>query len=651
MTFDLGKWGVLYDALLKAGLKLPTSSNSQFQMITSPMVAAWNDLNQLYYADLYGNYPSAEMGPTYSRSAGSVSDGYYDFINSLEYPDPSKDLQYQKLISQQKTLTTNLGLANQTAVGAYKAWLEDSSDTTTFPAIKSISDWLASGLAGGAQYNAQIDDINTQLNNVNQQLIPFLSGSGLAIKNAVAAVALDNQKTTAIPGSKDTKKVYSQSISPQLGSLLLQWQSGQKSNSVSIALNNTSKDTGSWYVEAGAGFDFSYGIIGIFGEGGITYNKTIENDSSFSCTLDVQATALFDIVRNNWFNGGLLTEYLNGPWSSKTAEQFFGSKGSLKLVPTQILVAYGVSFTITATSKTFNEIQKSWKAHGGLAIGPFIIGGEGAGHSNVTTNSDDTQTLTFDSTDNNPYVIGFLSQSFYQEEPLAQSKSTRLYSSMRGHRLPHHTSIQPQPISFENNSGRYLGVNRDDVDIDCRGYVVLNGKGMSVAPHTAYNLPSHMMPPTFGGSGQDPVWFINQNNLDPMLVYIPDQGLQPTHGVIAPKFPMSLAEYQQALANTADRWQFAFPSNQALLIAKEATDVKTHIFQALQSGHTFDQWCTLIIGFHKQGYSQEQIYRVLEEARSHAQTEDQEDFLLEIMDVVYGFCSPDQRIWPESLKL
>jgi hypothetical protein len=54
-----------------------------------------------------------------------------------------------------------------------------------------------------------------------------------------------------------------------------------------------------------------------------------------------------------------------------------------------------------------------------------------------------------------------------------------------------------------------------------------------------------------GGTGKDPVWEIDIVDLGPKLEYVQDK---PTHGVVAPRVPMTLADLEQALAATRARW-------------------------------------------------------------------------------------------------
>jgi len=77
---------------------------------------------------------------------------------------------------------------------------------------------------------------------------------------------------------------------------------------------------------------------------------------------------------------------------------------------------------------------------------------------------------------------------------------------------------------------------------------------MSVSPDDALNLPYFRRPPALGGTSKDPVWQISEADLGPNLCYRADPA-RPGHGFVEPIRPMTLAEYQQALAQTRRLWQ------------------------------------------------------------------------------------------------
>ena len=55
-----------------------------------------------------------------------------------------------------------------------------------------------------------------------------------------------------------------------------------------------------------------------------------------------------------------------------------------------------------------------------------------------------------------------------------------------------------------------------------------------------------------------------------------------------------------------------------------------------------------IINLQNENVSQDELYSFLEKLRSDAETEIEEDYILEIMDLVCGWCSLDLQIYPQN---
>jgi len=116
-------------------------------------------------------------------------------------------------------------------------------------------------------------------------------------------------------------------------------------------------------------------------------------------------------------------------------------------------------------------------------------------------------------------------------------------------------------------SGRTLGARPgygvtlkkgEDILVSDNGMVKPENGGMSAVPDPIY-LNDCRRPKSLGGSGKDPVWEINTNNLGSKLQYVPDRpknGSDPSkHGTIQPKYPMSYNEYIEALEALQSYWR------------------------------------------------------------------------------------------------
>ena len=70
---------------------------------------------------------------------------------------------------------------------------------------------------------------------------------------------------------------------------------------------------------------------------------------------------------------------------------------------------------------------------------------------------------------------------------------------------------------------------------------------------------------------------------------------------------------------------------------------------ALDEGEALASLERVVIDLKGRGLSKEAAYEWLNELREMVRKEgDQlrEDVVLDVMDFVYGFCTPDKRIWP-----
>lgn len=76
--------------------------------------------------------------------------------------------------------------------------------------------------------------------------------------------------------------------------------------------------------------------------------------------------------------------------------------------------------------------------------------------------------------------------------------------------------------------------------------------GMSVAPDDPIRLPRHRRPASLGGTGLDPVWVLDVQNLPAVLVARQDST---SHALIEAGQPMSLADFESALAATRLKWK------------------------------------------------------------------------------------------------
>lgn len=80
---------------------------------------------------------------------------------------------------------------------------------------------------------------------------------------------------------------------------------------------------------------------------------------------------------------------------------------------------------------------------------------------------------------------------------------------------------------------------------------IRNTKGMSTSL-SIESLPGFRRPETFGGTGKDPLWQIEDSKITGDLEAVQDS---PSHVSILPRTTMLLEKYEAALASTQDDWE------------------------------------------------------------------------------------------------
>ena len=105
-------------------------------------------------------------------------------------------------------------------------------------------------------------------------------------------------------------------------------------------------------------------------------------------------------------------------------------------------------------------------------------------------------------------------------------------------------------------TGRYLGARPGvDVPVGPDGFVKPGTGGMSVVPPPVENLQPHRRPPELGGTGKDPVFELETDELPTELRYRPDPANPEGHGFVEPARRMGFEEYQRLLHSTRPLWR------------------------------------------------------------------------------------------------
>lgn len=67
--------------------------------------------------------------------------------------------------------------------------------------------------------------------------------------------------------------------------------------------------------------------------------------------------------------------------------------------------------------------------------------------------------------------------------------------------------------------------------------------------------------------------------------------------------------------------------------------------EIVQDSITYNELYRILVEIKNENFDRESVYSMLTQMRSLDLSDRQDDLLLELMDVVSGFCSPNIRLW------
>ena len=177
------------------------------------------------------------------------------------------------------------------------------------------------------------------------------------------------------------------------------------------------------------------------------------------------------------------------------------------------------------------------------------------------------------------------------------------------------------------------------------GTVAPGTGGLTVCHQEALSLPAHRRPPSHGGTGPDPIWAIDSDELPRQLAHRADTG-QPELGFLEPIEPISLFLYEDGLLSTRKRWRRVDPQDRVPPFPEPAT--RATVISALDTArHEPIDVASLgeLVRVELRTNDREAVQHRLEALRRSVRgDEGKDDVVLEVMDSLPGWCSPHVRI-------
>lgn len=210
-------------------------------------------------------------------------------------------------------------------------------------------------------------------------------------------------------GTKTPTPVPICDVSPSWTQTLNSWQSGQR-NPGQVDMSSSTETKSEWEWSAGGSLGVKVGWFSIGGDGGGGQKSIDTSASNFKMTLKWEALQSFQFNQGGWYMPAVAAGHPKGPFKPGTAigsgkTKLWGDGGMLSLVPTNLVVVYNPSVTMTIDKTTYNEVQKTWKAGGGVCVFGLCIGGHGGGSSKTSEFHDDTSTFTLGDDSNQPKIV------------------------------------------------------------------------------------------------------------------------------------------------------------------------------------------------------------------------------------------------------
>lgn len=121
-----------------------------------------------------------------------------------------------------------------------------------------------------------------------------------------------------------------------------------------------------------------------------------------------------------------------------------------------------------------------------------------------------------------------------------------------GVRLGIDIDVEQMPRDWLDKQGYFQpDAERNPLSGEPVAVAIRNTKGMSVSL-SIESLPAFRRPATFGGTGKDALWQIDDRKITGELEAVQDSS---THVSILPRATMLLEKYEAALANTRNDWE------------------------------------------------------------------------------------------------
>lgn len=407
----------LYDALAHdfPGL-FDETGGSVFQFAASPTAAGWRSSNDSEAYNIANQVPM-NLGGYYEPSSGMLDDQYKQLLSALASPNALNNREYQQISTQLAALSDSLNQETLKAQSAYQVWTANNPGPAGTQQV-TFSTWLGM-LGGGAGYQANLANLQSQITSAQQTQGNILKSLDGPRSQALLAAGTDTMFISSNGGTPTA--VPRVTIGGDISADLVRWTS-------------SSEPEYAWT------FDKDY-VVTYPWKTVVTETRTsdcyrtettvqvdtsrIVTDEHFKMHVTMIGLQTYAISRGEWYESDFVTPAVEiAPGGEVTNDTFFGLRGSLHLIPSLVLVSYGLSVGFTVSTDTYTQ---QFASNATSDVGWLELFGNRYAITDASSlqpvdHGDGTTTVTFAHPEQSvPQVLGVVSQVEYNGRSTADA--------------------------------------------------------------------------------------------------------------------------------------------------------------------------------------------------------------------------------------
>jgi hypothetical protein len=330
--------------------------------------------NLWFKQDVANSLPA--WGPLYRRTGLYLPDSYKALLDKLNsklisgsgIPDKKK---LEKLDEERSDIRA---LIDKLEDKANELW-EKYVRKTPVPLLKTRAKWEED-----EGFSGQREDLQHRLEIVEGAYLVIVNDAGgdlAEVGRAVSALGAQNQQI-ALPFDEEMvelgKDYWQYYYVTSLDGDIFKFKSESAPNSFTLkhGQSETTNFQGRW----NAGVSFGWCLF-FSASGGVEHEDRSEKFKADTeeITINYENLAAFNIKRGQWYKEGLVRRF-----ADNINQSFFEQDGSLPLIPTQIILAHGLSIDVKVgtESRDYFYNRHTVSGGGGFSLGPFSIGGGGS---------------------------------------------------------------------------------------------------------------------------------------------------------------------------------------------------------------------------------------------------------------------------------